>query len=76
MVPLARRNLCSEKGAVRHVGLRRRARRKGSGAVVASHDERLLEITDQVLWLEDSRRALRQAAAWCQPGPPEVRSRP
>jgi ABC-type lipoprotein export system ATPase subunit len=75
MVPLARRNLCSEKGRFA-MSVWAWARRKGSGAVVVSHDERLLEITDQVLWLEDSRRALRQAAAWCQPGPPEVRSRP
>jgi putative ABC transport system ATP-binding protein len=35
--------------------LRDLTRRKGSGAVVVSHDERLREIADQVLWLEDGR---------------------
>ena len=35
--------------------LRNLTRRKGSGAVVVSHDERLREIADQVLWLEDGR---------------------
>jgi ABC-type lipoprotein export system ATPase subunit len=35
--------------------LRDLARRKGSGAVVVSRDERLLEIADQVLCLEDGR---------------------
>jgi len=33
--------------------LRDLTRRKGSGALVVSHDERLLEIADQILWLED-----------------------
>jgi putative ABC transport system ATP-binding protein len=33
--------------------LRDLTREKGSGAVVVSHDERLREIADQLLWLED-----------------------
>jgi putative ABC transport system ATP-binding protein len=39
-------------------------REKGSGAVIVSHDERLREIADQTLWLEDGRiRAAEPATA-------------
>jgi putative ABC transport system ATP-binding protein len=41
--------------------LRNLARREGSAVVVVSHDPRLHEIADRVLWLEDGRLA--------QPGP-------
>ena len=43
--------------------LRELARRKESGAVVVSHDERLRAIADRVLWLEDGRLAERESLA-------------
>jgi putative ABC transport system ATP-binding protein len=48
-------NLDSESGHEVMRLLRDLTRQKGSGAVVVSHDERLLEIADQVVWLEDGR---------------------
>jgi putative ABC transport system ATP-binding protein len=50
-------NLDSDSGREVMRLLRDLARRKGSGAVVVSHDERLREIADRVLWLQDGRIA-------------------
>ncbi|MGZ4371754.1 MAG: ABC transporter ATP-binding protein [Gaiellaceae bacterium] len=46
-------NLDSESGHEVMGLLRDLTREKGSSAVVVSHDERLREIADQLLWLED-----------------------
>ena len=48
-------NLDSDSGAEVMELLRDLTREKGSGALVVSHDERLREIADQLLWLEDGR---------------------
>jgi putative ABC transport system ATP-binding protein len=48
-------NLDSDSGHEVMELLRDLTRRKGSGALVVSHDERLLEIADRILWLQDGR---------------------
>ena len=37
--------------------LRTLAKGHGSGAIVVSHDERLREVADRVIWIEDGRVA-------------------
>lgn len=48
-------NLDSHHGAETMRLLRELAREHGTTVVIASHDERLREIADRVLWLEDGR---------------------
>jgi len=48
-------NLDSDSGHEVMELLRDLTREKGSGAVVVSHDERLREIADHLMWLEDGR---------------------
>jgi putative ABC transport system ATP-binding protein len=48
-------NLDSHHGAETMRMLRRLAKQAGTTVVIVSHDERLREIADRVLWLEDGR---------------------
>ena len=48
-------NLDSAHGAETMRLLRRLAREEGTTVVIVSHDERLREVADRVLWLEDGR---------------------
>ena len=48
-------NLDSHHGAETMRLLRRLAQEEGATVVIVSHDERLREIADRVLWLEDGR---------------------
>jgi putative ABC transport system ATP-binding protein len=56
-------NLDSEHGHDVMELFRDLTKRKGNGAVVVSHDERLRDIADRVLWLEDGRLRASDAAA-------------
>jgi putative ABC transport system ATP-binding protein len=48
-------NLDSAQGAETMRLLRRLAKEQGTTVVIVSHDERLREVADRVLWLEDGR---------------------
>ena len=48
-------NLDSRRGAETMRLLRRLAKEEGATVLIVSHDERLREIADRVLWLEDGR---------------------
>jgi putative ABC transport system ATP-binding protein len=54
-------NLDSAHGAETMRLLRRLAKEEGTTAVIVSHDERLREIADRVLWLEDGKLKALQA---------------
>ena len=54
-------NLDSHHGAETMRLLRRLAKEEGTTVVIVSHDERLREVADRVLWLEDGRFKTLQA---------------
>jgi putative ABC transport system ATP-binding protein len=57
-------NLVSAHGAETMRLLRRLAKEQGTTVLIVSHDERLREVADRVLWLEDGRvRELRGSSA-------------